>query len=459
MTKREILFDSIEEQDVDNEGNPVKEIFEESSPFHDDHNDDSEDGKLLFELDPEDSLEDVSASVVYDPSNIPNRKSGADPSVMARRFALHSGHQTAYKECPQIDFVDEEREKEKLRLMEKMRKLNEEYEAKGYAWPDAWKDRPQKKVAMNRMESAQGVGKPVPFFLKVLAQRIGVEATELRWPRYMNDLTNKQITQVVNKVSTKKRRAAVWNMVVPQLSPEEQFRRSHPMTELPHILHEGKPVKVRATGGSSIRRIPASLPEWEGAYIGNPTTAPNGIVDYSTVKDPMEFGLLMSEQWMEDVESGKAVTRLNRKTGEQEPVITQCKVTGVSLVHKKTSGYKEWRLAPNLWGMSIKTTKVVVTAAALESGLILDADGNPVPGKVNYPAKTEEDLRAAVADLRNNPDVFCILAVVTANKRLREVAEVMLYLRDTVYFKLDDDTVDRNRRELKQLGKRLAAFR
>lgn len=462
MTKRGILFDKIEGAD-----DTVEEVARASSPFHDDHNDDPlDDHDLLFDVDPEGEREEAPAVAVSRDDGVMRRLGKNDPSVMMRRMALRSGHQSGYKESPRVDFVDELREKERKARAEQLAKENRKLEVMGYKWPDEWKDRPERTIALNRDEAARGIGKPVPFYLKVLAQRIGADPTALRWPRHMHDLNNKQITQVCEQVKTKKMTAAVFNYVVDQLEPMEQFRRRRPKITLEHVFRDGEPAVIPAVGGSSVRRVPESLPQWSRPFVRNPVTMPSGITDHTHCKDPMEFGVIMSEQWMEDVEAGKEILVRNRHTGKMEPLVTHCAVTEESLVRKKPGDY--WLLAPNIWGMSIKAARVVVTAAAVEAGLL--------EGKVNYPGGDKgERIRQAVSGLTSNPDAWCVAAVACSSRTsvtrdfeepqpgvkyppLHEQAADVMVLRDSWYFGLTDEEVDQNRRELVKLRKRLTEF-
>jgi hypothetical protein len=508
-----ILFDKIKEVDVDHDpNNPKKEgkalnsdeMRRMALPFHDDDNDDQPDRELLFDYDPDGlELAPSSATIVVKDGDrrkaIQNRQRRKDPSIMARRLALRSGHQTGYKESPQRDFVDqhvaERREKRALEAQ----KENQRLEASGAAWPDAWKDRPKRTTALNRDDRARGIGKPVPFFLKCIAARLGVDPEAIRWPRYMNDLTNGEITQVVDAVKSKQREvvgdeevlkanqyvAPTWNLVVPQLSPEEQYRRSMPVVELefgsfvwennpvqgsklPKVLRKGPPVQIRQQMGSSMRTPTSSVPEWDKPHNRNPVDGPPGLIDYANCKDPMEFGVLMSEQWMEDVEAGKEVWVKNLKTGEQELLATHCAVTGESLIRKKVTGYKHWVLSPTLWGMSIRTARVVVTATAVEAGLY-EGEGN----QINYPEDEEvkERLVTAIQGLKANPDIWCVIAIATGHKKWAEVAKVLTSIRDRVYHHMpstyfdkpgdvgDGPTVESNQRELNQLAKKLMPFK
>jgi len=316
---------------------------------------------------------------------------------MAQKITRMSGHQTGYKDSPRKDFVDDRRQEEKIVRAKKWKRQNARFEAAGGRWRDSWKDRSPSP-------------KPVTSELRILAESIGAYPTLMMYPRHMRELSTGELMTILAEIRAvitnnprwAKRSTELWNMEVLLRTP----RYASPMRSGDHI----------------------------NVYVGN--AWPNsfgGISGPHTIKEPYEQGLFASEVFMEAAENGVSINN----------VVTACNVTGVSLVRRKTYGFKSWQIAPNIQGMSIKTARVVVDAAAIIAKL--------VPGKIrNAPELSYQ--------LAKDGDAWATLAVITNNPRWAKLGQFLLRMRDSLYFQLDDDEVDNNQRELQRIVKRLRSF-
>jgi len=423
---------------LSHERNDIIADLAESSPFHDDTNDGYQDPEdtMLREYQPGEEASLPSNNPLEDEETVRIIKSGrrGDSSKMRKRMIIQSGHQCGWKMNGQIDFVDENQEKNKLLNMEKLKKENELLENSGVRWPDAHRDRPRRTVPMNRMERAMGVGKPVSSELRAIAEGIGAEPTSLMYPRWMQTLNNKDKVKVMRACKSQNRTAAVWNFVVEQLNPVEQFRRSRPKITLENVLDkDGNPRVIRQYNGSPgypvVETIKMSRYIRKGS--SNIQSGLSGICHHDV---PRSEGFLASNEFMNKVEAGEDIPGVQ----------TKCNITGISLLHKKERGQKHWVLMPTFQGMSIRTLKVVVDAGAVVAGL--------VKGKI-------QDAPECVYEIAKDGDAWALFAVVTGNPRWKEVAEGMLRMRDKLYFGLTDQEVDENIRERKQMERSLRPFR
>lgn len=450
MTKKKIrIRTKVKEVDglmigvPENEVDDVRAEMAQHSPFHN-HDDTDDDGlgmnQLLFEVDPnaDDLLLQEEEGEPLQRRRIGQIKKGqGDPTRMLRKMALLSGHQTGYKESPRIDFVDERRAQEK---QERMKKALKENRAIG-AFPDDNRDRPRKAYATTREEAARGVGKPVPFELKLIAARLGADPTEMMYPVHMRELTNAQLTHVIkhikraNRVDTNEgithSLARIWNYVVPQLDPMAQLRQSQPVLTLEHVLKDGKPRVIRKplSAPSNVRTIPMPIYRREDSDLQVDLT---GIYGPDTVKAPDNPALELSADFMRRAEAGENVGK-----------ITKCKVSGDSLIYRTHGRLKSWQIGPNLNGMSLRMARMMVNAAAIVAGL--------VPGTI-------KDAPEEVYKIAEDGDEWCRLAVMTSNPRFKKEAADILMLRDSWYFWLDEVEVAENQRNLKRWAERLRPF-
>lgn len=372
-----------------------------------------------------------------------------DSRRMLMKMAVISGHQSGYKECPggfkinqkpgqkfyledskkvllerggplpKIDFVDEIREQERNAVSEKTIEL---LKAHGISIGEE-----ESPAELTRVPGVQPVREDATVLLS-LAAEIGATPEKMHLPRYIRtlkpDAMNKLLAQV--KLSHA------------QLEWAEQEKQGFPdlcknLVEAAEVwnyyVHAMAP---RNVGGMRHNNRWAEAFRQPGSEV-QPHLA--GI--RKTFKD--QSGVRASDEWKKLAEEGKIPNK-----------ITQCKITGESLIQRKTrDGLESWWIGPNIRGMGLRGAHMIVELAALN---VMPQEVLQQLYKKEFVGVKSQNPPELVSQLMNDADAWAILAAHTNHPRFSKFAKLMLAWRNSIYLKLKEADV----REAERIGAKIA---
>lgn len=437
-----------------------------------------------------------------------------DSRRMMVRMSLISGHQSGYKsypdgyevaketrltaeqaerlksggQLPRLDFVDEQREKEREERAKQINAKNLAFLMSGYKWPD------ERPFAMVKP-------KPITADVKRVAAALGASPEKLHLPHHIIDLPPAKLASMIEQVRARHAELE-WDAQaaceITGLEPDKV--RALSIFEIHKLIKDAKQISnewdtaaargivktAELAGGGGNLVEPAKL--WNPIVhslaprnIGAMRNNNRDFVPYREPGAPEQPHLCGIRKTFKDQSGAKAAGEWKKlaEEGKIPNKITKCSITGLSLIERKLQcecgrrfsselewqehqGRAEfpskhnlkagetWQIGPNVQGMGLAGAHIAVELAALR--VMPQEVLQQVYGAEFVKGTSDRELPQLINQIGADPDAWAILAAHTNHPTFGKLAKVMLAWRDSLYLKLPEAEI----REAERIGAKVA---